>query len=219
MASEAASRGDAARNTASRQAEESRLREEAPKTPSPANDEEEDDGSAPIFTQLMAFVNIDIWCEEKRATFETSLKSIPREVAEEVAKELQATYQQHIDTTYSAAVQAKKNIMQTVKEDWFTTEAQAIIKQTVTNHEEMAKFVPLVSISELPKDEQARAEKLLRKLRPADLLQLRDKCEAAWQTEMETSQISKRLTVKEALVSKMQNAFLGNTTTPSWPTC
>ena len=124
-----------------------------------------------------------------------------------MAKELQGTYQHHIDTTYSAAVQAKKNIMQTVKEDWFTTEAQAIIKQTVTNHEEMAKFVPLVSISELPKDEQARAEKLLRKLRPGDLLQLRDKCEAAWQTEMETSQISKRWTVKEALVSKMKKAF------------
>ena len=208
MASEAASQSDAARNTASKQAEERKLREEAPKTPSPANEsEEEDDGSAPIVTQLLAFVNIDIWCEEKRATFETSLKSIPREVAEEVAKELQATYQQHIDTTYSAAVQAKKNIMQTVKEDWFTTEAQAIIKQTVTNHEEMAKFVPLVSISELPKDEQARAEKLLRKLRPGDLLQLREKCEAAWQTEMETSQISKRWTVKEALVSKMKKAF------------
>ena len=60
MAAEAASQSDAARNTANRQAEESKLREEAPKTPSPANDLEEiDDGSAPIFTQLMAFVNID----------------------------------------------------------------------------------------------------------------------------------------------------------------
>ena len=193
MASEAASQSDEAENSASNTSEESTLRKEAPETPSAAiESEQENEDSAPIVTQLLAFVNIDIWCEEKRATFETSLKSIPREVAEEVAKELQGTYHQHIDTTYSAAVQAKKNIMQTVKEDWFTTEAQAIIKQTVTNHEEMAKFVPLVLISELPKDEQARAQKLLSKLRPGDLLQLRQKCEAAWQTEMETSQKSKR---------------------------
>ena len=144
MAPKAASQGDAARKTAHRQAEESKLREEAPKSPSPAKDvEEADHGFAPTFTQLMAFVKIGDWCEEKREAFETSLKGIPSEVAEQLAKELQGTYQQHIDTTYSAAIEAKTKIMQIVKEDWFTTEAKAIIKETVANHKEMAKFVPL----------------------------------------------------------------------------
>ena len=208
MAAEAASQSDAARNTADRQAEGGKLREEAAKTPSPAKDLEDlDDGFAPIFTQLMAFVNIDDWCEEKREAFETSLKGIPAEVAEQLAKELQGTYQQHIDTTYSAAIQAKTNIMQIVKEDWFTTEAKAIIKETVANHKEMAKFVPLVLVSELPEDEQAEAQKLLDKLRPGDLQQLLQECEAAWQTEVEALQMSTRWTVKEALVSKLKKAF------------
>ena len=107
MAAEAASQSDAARNTADRQPEGGKLREEAAKTPGPAKDLEDlDDGFAPIFTQLMAFVNIDDWCEEKREAFETSLKGIPAKIAEQLAKELQGTHQQHIDTTYSAAIQA-----------------------------------------------------------------------------------------------------------------
>ncbi len=66
MAPKAASQGDAARKTAHRQADESKLREEAPKSPSPAKDvEETDDVFAPIFTQLMEFVKIVDWCEEK----------------------------------------------------------------------------------------------------------------------------------------------------------
>ena len=117
MAADAASQGDAPSKTADTPFQEDKLRAAAPTPPGPAKDfEEADDAFDPELTKLMAFVNIDDWAQENRKAFETSLQAIPSEVAEQVAKELQETYQQHIQTTYTVEVQAKTKIMQIVKD-------------------------------------------------------------------------------------------------------
>ena len=112
MAADASSQGDAPITTADTPSQEGQMRAAAPTPPGPAKDEEAEDAFDPPFTKLMAFVNIDDWAEKSRKAFETSLQAIPPELAQQVAKELQETYQHHIEATYAVEVQARTKIMQ-----------------------------------------------------------------------------------------------------------
>ena len=159
--------------------------------------------------ELKVFVGLEAWAEETRTIFEKCLETIPLDLIASVTNSLLAAFQQHVETDYPPSVQAKKNIMQSLKEDWFASDGMYLVKAEVKQHLAVAKFVPLVPVSELAVDEQDHAQQQLRLLRSHHLPQLEQRCDDSWRVELQRLQEKAPWIVsKEVRVNKLKKEYL-----------